>query len=149
MRGVERFIACETVLAAGGEEPMAVELDADDAAPDSPPAATLQEPATMPRPGLPVLRGVRRTLGTAAARIYLAGCALLLGWALVTASDGSVAAVVPVFATVPSSLVLLLLLPEGGTMFLLSIVLGALINAVVIGWCARALRRGSTPDTAS
>jgi hypothetical protein len=42
-----------------------------------------------------------------------------------------------------------LLLPEGDVAFLLSIVLGALINAMVIGWCARALRRGKTPDTAT
>ncbi|MFC8392598.1 MULTISPECIES: SCO4225 family membrane protein [unclassified Streptomyces] len=103
----------------------------------------------MTGPGPSVLRGVRRALGTAAARIYLAGCALLLGWALVVASDGSMAAVIPLFATVPASLVLLLVLPEGSMMFLLSIVLGALINAMVIGWCARALRRGATPDTAS
>nr|WP_328733623.1 hypothetical protein [Streptomyces bobili] len=59
------------------------------------------------------------------------------------------AAVIPLFATIPTSLVLLLVLPEGTTMFLLSIVLGALINAVVIGWCVRTLRRGSNPGTAS
>ncbi|MET9444117.1 hypothetical protein [Streptomyces sp. NPDC006610] len=103
----------------------------------------------MTGPGLPVLRGVCRVLGTAAARIYLTGCALLLGWALVAASDGSMAVVIPMFATIPSSLVLLLLLPEGDAMFLLSIVAGALINAMVIGWCARALRRGKTLDSAT
>ncbi|MGW4026988.1 SCO4225 family membrane protein [Streptomyces sp. NPDC005009] len=102
----------------------------------------------MPRPGLPVLRGVRRTLGTAA-RIYLTGCALLLGWAIVTASDESMAAVVPLFATAPTSIVLLFLLPEADTTFLLSIPLGALINAMIIGWCARVLRRGNNPDPAS
>ncbi|MFF9488397.1 SCO4225 family membrane protein [Streptomyces sp. NPDC014676] len=103
----------------------------------------------MTGPGPSVLHGVRRALGTAAARIYLAGWALLLGWALVVASEGSMAVVIPLFATLPASLVLLIVLPEGGMMFLLSIVLGALINAMVIGWCARALRRGDTPDTAS
>ncbi|MEU7472142.1 hypothetical protein AB0A94_27095 [Streptomyces sp. NPDC044984] len=103
----------------------------------------------MTGPGLFVLRGVRRALGTVAARVYLTGCALLLGWALVAASEGSMAIVVPIFASLPAGLVLLLVLPEGDTTFLLSIVLGTLINAVVIGWCARALRRGSNPDTAS
>ncbi|MFF5157756.1 SCO4225 family membrane protein [Streptomyces sp. NPDC000348] len=103
----------------------------------------------MTGPGPAVLRGVRRALGTVAARVYLTACALLLGWALLAASDGSMAMVVPLFATVPAGLVLLLVLPEGDTTFLLSIVLGALVNALVIGWCARALRRGGTPDTAS
>jgi hypothetical protein len=103
----------------------------------------------MTGPGLPVLRGVRRALGTVAARIYLTACALLLGWALVAASDGSMAIVVPLFATLPASLVLLLLLPEGDAAFLLSMVLGALVNAMIIGWCARVLRRGSNPDAAS
>ncbi|MFG3518384.1 SCO4225 family membrane protein [Streptomyces bobili] len=99
--------------------------------------------------GLSILRGVRRALGNFAARVYLTACALLLGWALLAASGESMAAVIPLFATIPTSLVLLLVLPEGTTMFLLSIVLGALINAVVIGWCVRTLRRGSNPGTAS
>ncbi|MER7489197.1 hypothetical protein ABTY20_25470 [Streptomyces sp. NPDC126497] len=103
----------------------------------------------MSRPGPFVLRGVRRALGTTAARVYLVACALLLGWALVTASDGSMALVVPMFATLPTSLVLLLVLPEGGAVFLLSMVLGALVNALVIGWCARTLRRGNAPDAAA
>ncbi|USQ85553.1 hypothetical protein NFX46_18310 [Streptomyces phaeoluteigriseus] len=103
----------------------------------------------MTGPSLSILRGVRRALGHIAARVYLTACALLLGWALVAASDESMAAVIPLFATIPTSLVLLLVLPEGTTMFLLSIVLGALINAVVIGWCVRTLRRGNNPGTAS
>ncbi|GGZ03268.1 SCO4225 family membrane protein [Streptomyces poonensis] len=105
----------------------------------------------MTGPGLSVLRGARRALGHIAARVYLTACALLLGWALVASStsDASMAAVIPLFATVPASLVLLLFLPEGSMAFLLSIILGALINAMIIGWCARALRRGSNPDTAS
>ncbi|MFF8195773.1 SCO4225 family membrane protein [Streptomyces bobili] len=98
----------------------------------------------MTGPGLSILRGVRRALGDIAARVYLTACALLLGWALLAASGESMAAVIPLFATIPTSLVLLLVLP-----FLLSIVLGALINAVVIGWCVRTLRRGSNPGTAS
>ncbi|MEU9669264.1 hypothetical protein AB0E25_27450 [Streptomyces bobili] len=103
----------------------------------------------MTGPGLSILRGVRRALGNLAARVYLTACALLLGWALLAASGESMAAVIPLFATIPTSLVLLLVLPEGTTMFLLSIALGALINAVVIGWCVRTLRRGSHPGTAS
>ncbi|OQD57461.1 hypothetical protein BM536_002820 [Streptomyces phaeoluteigriseus] len=103
----------------------------------------------MTGPSLSILRGVRRALGNIAARVYLAACALLLGWALVAASDESMAAVIPLFATIPTSLALLLVLPEGTTMFLLSIVLGALINAVVIGWCVRTLHRGSNPGPAS
>ncbi|KOT42612.1 hypothetical protein ADK41_07270 [Streptomyces caelestis] len=103
----------------------------------------------MPGPGLSVLRGVRRALGTTAARVYLTACVLLLGWALVVSSEGSMAVVVPLFATLPASLVLLLVLPEGDMTFLLSLVLGALVNAMIIGWCARVLRRGGSPDTAS
>lgn len=103
----------------------------------------------MTGPGLSALRGARHALGTVAARVCLTACVPLLGWALVVASDGSMAAVIPLFATIPASLVLLLVLPEGSMMFLLPIVLGALINAMVIGWCARVLRRGNNPDTAS
>lgn len=103
----------------------------------------------MTGPALSVLRGARRAFGTVAARFYLVVCALLLGWALVGASDGSMALVIPMFATIPTSLVLLLVLPGTGTMFLLSIVLGALANALVIGWCARTLRGGGKLDTSS
>ncbi|MFB7457072.1 MULTISPECIES: SCO4225 family membrane protein [unclassified Streptomyces] len=99
--------------------------------------------------GLSVLRGMRRALGTTAARVYLVACALLLGGAFVAASSESMALVIPLFATAPTVLVFLLLLPEGDATFLLSIVLGAVVNALIIGWCARALRRGSRPDAAS
>ncbi|WP_328454806.1 hypothetical protein OG780_34470 [Streptomyces sp. NBC_00386] len=102
----------------------------------------------MSRPGLFLLRGVRRALGTLAARIYLTACVLLFVWALVVSSEGSLAFVIPLFATMPASLVLLVL-PEHSGMLLLSMVLGALVNALIIGWCARVLRRGSKPDTAS
>lgn len=80
------------------------------------------------------------------ALVYLAACAGLLVWALVVSavdtSDESMAGVIPVFATAPTSLVPLLTLPEGAAWFIVSVVLGALVNAAVIGWCARALRRG-------
>ncbi|MEU1090411.1 SCO4225 family membrane protein [Streptomyces sp. NPDC005576] len=103
----------------------------------------------MAGPGRSLVRSVRRALSTLAARVYLVGCALLLGWAIVASGDGSMAAVIPMFATIPSSLVLLLVLPDSDVAFLLSIVLGALINALLIGWIAGALRRGHRPDPAS
>ncbi|MGW2841430.1 SCO4225 family membrane protein [Streptomyces sp. NPDC001493] len=103
----------------------------------------------MAGPGRSLLRSVRQALGTLAARVYLVGCALLLGWAIVASGDGSMAAVIPLGATLPSSIVLLLTLPDSDVVFLLSIVLGALINALIIGWIARALRRGNRPDPTS
>ncbi|MFD8798124.1 SCO4225 family membrane protein [Streptomyces atroolivaceus] len=53
------------------------------------------------------------------------------------------ALVLPLVATVPAGIVLLLVLPEGAAAFHLSVILGAL----VIGWCARALRRGQNAET--
>ncbi|MGC4983403.1 hypothetical protein OG410_32135 [Streptomyces sp. NBC_00659] len=103
----------------------------------------------MIRPDLFLLRGVRRAPGTFAAGIYLTVCVLLFGWAVVVTSDESMVLVIPMFATIPASLVLLFVLPEGSMTFLLSMVLGALINALIIGWCTRVLSRGSNPDTAS
>lgn len=47
----------------------------------------------------------------------------------------------PLLATAPTSL-LLLTLPGGSATLVAPIVLGALLNAVLIGWCARTLRRG-------
>ncbi|MBO8198277.1 SCO4225 family membrane protein [Streptomyces smyrnaeus] len=94
-----------------------------------------------------VLRTVREALGSLAARIYLAGCAVLLVWAVVVSQadqpDASFAGVVPVFATAPASLILLVL-PDHLSMVFVAVGLGALVNAVLIGWCARALRRGRT-----
>jgi hypothetical protein len=91
-------------------------------------------------------RRLGHVLGNVFALVYLAACAVLLVWALVVSavdtSDESMAGVIPVFATAPTSLVPLLLLPEGAAWFIVSVVLGALVNAAVIGWCARALRRG-------
>jgi hypothetical protein len=69
-------------------------------------------------------------------------------WAVLDASEESMAAVLPLFATIPAGTLLLLALPPGTTAFLLSVVLGALVNALLIGWCARALRRGHHPRTA-
>ncbi|MFD6423040.1 SCO4225 family membrane protein [Streptomyces sp. NPDC060198] len=91
---------------------------------------------------------MRRTLGTLAARAYLVGFVLLLGWAVVMSGDGSMAGVIPLVATIPGSLVLLLTLPDNDAAFLLSMVFGALLNALLIGWIAAALRR-NRPDPAA
>ncbi|MFI6933786.1 SCO4225 family membrane protein [Streptomyces sp. NPDC050287] len=94
--------------------------------------------------GRPFPRRLRRALGDVVALVYLAVCAVLLGWALVVtladSSDESMAGVIPLLATAPASLVLLAL-PDGVAMFVVAVVFGALVNATVIGWCARALRR--------
>ncbi|MFH0181030.1 SCO4225 family membrane protein [Streptomyces cacaoi] len=88
-------------------------------------------------------------LGDVFALVYLALCAGLLVWATVVtaldSSDESMAGVIPVFATAPASFVFIVL-PEGIAMFVVAVVFGALVNATVIGWCARALRRGERPD---
>lgn len=102
----------------------------------------------MPAPVRAFLRGIRGALGTLAARLYLIAFALIFGWALVSSRDDeSMAAVIPLFATVPSSVVLLFTLPETDWTFVASILLGAVFNALIIGWCARVLRRGNRPDT--
>ncbi|MEU9184733.1 hypothetical protein AB0D14_09230 [Streptomyces sp. NPDC048484] len=96
--------------------------------------------------GRAVLRLLRHALGDIFARIYLLACAVLLVWALVEttreSSDASMAGVIPLLATAPASFVPLMLLPTGIGMFVATVVIGALANALVIGWCARALRRG-------
>ncbi|MFF3174287.1 SCO4225 family membrane protein [Streptomyces sp. NPDC057900] len=77
--------------------------------------------------------------------VYLGLCAVLLAWALVVtavdSSDESMAGVIPALATAPGSLVFLVL-PDNAVMFIAAIVFGAAVNAAVIGWCTRALRRG-------
>lgn len=93
-------------------------------------------------------RRLRRALGHPAALIYLAVCAALLVWAFVVSagdsSDESMAGVIPLVATAPASLALLAL-PDHPAMLVVSVILGALVNAAIIGWCARALRRTDTP----
>ncbi|MFI6856816.1 SCO4225 family membrane protein [Streptomyces sp. NPDC050416] len=102
---------------------------------------------TAAPPGRPLSREAAHALRHPAALVYLAACAILLAWALVvTLADGtdeSMAAVIPLLATAPVSLVLLLL-PDHGSMLVAAVVLGALANALIIGWCARALRRGDS-----
>ncbi|MCX4760286.1 hypothetical protein OG562_04675 [Streptomyces sp. NBC_01275] len=103
------------------------------------------------RSGRSLPRRLRQALGEVAALVYLGVCAVLLGWAVVvTAVDSSgesMAGVIPLLATAPASLVLLFL-PDHAAMFVVAVVFGALANAAVIGWCARALRRGDGPDPA-
>ncbi|ANS66685.1 hypothetical protein SLINC_4461 [Streptomyces lincolnensis] len=86
---------------------------------------------------------LRHALTDVVALIYLALCAVLLGWALVVSltddSGESMAAVVPLLATAPASLVVLAL-PDGAAPLILAIVFGALANATVIGWCSHTLR---------
>ncbi|MFI0779373.1 SCO4225 family membrane protein [Streptomyces sp. NPDC021212] len=95
---------------------------------------------------------LRHAFGEVVARVYLAVCTVLLAWALVvTVSDGSgesMAGVIPLLATASASLVLLVL-PDHDAMFVAAVTVGALVNAAVIGWCARALRRGDRPDPSS
>ncbi|MCS0638492.1 hypothetical protein NX801_23100 [Streptomyces sp. LP05-1] len=97
--------------------------------------------ATRPAP----VRFLRAALGSVLARLYLAVCAGLLVWALVVSSldqpDASFAGVVPLFATAPVSLIVIRL-PDHVLSIVLAVALGALVNAVLIGWCARTLRRG-------
>ncbi|MER5199321.1 SCO4225 family membrane protein [Streptomyces sp. NPDC002755] len=94
-------------------------------------------------------RGLGHAFGDVFARVYLALCAVLMVWATVVtvrdSSDESMAGVIPLLATAPASFVLIVL-PDGVTMFVVAVVFGALVNATVIGWCARALRRGERPD---
>ncbi|MGI5472827.1 SCO4225 family membrane protein [Streptomyces sp. CA-132043] len=102
---------------------------------------TMNDPAATH----PVLRTVRQALGSLVARLYLVVCAALLVWAVVVSygdnPDASFAGVVPTIATAPVSLVMLAL-PDDFSMFFLPVIVGALVNAVIIGWCARALGQG-------
>jgi len=94
-----------------------------------------------------IQRIARLVAGNWFSRGYLAGCLGLTLWVWVDSTfvqhpDASFAGVWPLFATAPTSLVLLLF-PDGTgpAGVYLSIVLGALVNAALIGWCAGALRR--------
>ncbi|MGN5634601.1 SCO4225 family membrane protein [Streptomyces sp. AC154] len=94
--------------------------------------------------GRSVARRLREHVGVVGLG-YLGVCVGLLVWALVvTAVDSSgesMAGVIPALATAPGSLVFLVL-PDSAAMFITAIVLGAGVNAAIIGWCTRALRRG-------
>ncbi|MEV0916413.1 hypothetical protein AB0I93_19435 [Streptomyces sp. NPDC049967] len=94
--------------------------------------------------GRSVARRLRDHVGVVGL-VYLGACAVLLVWALVvTAVDSSgesMAGVIPVLATAPLGLVFIVL-PGGTVMFIAAVALGAGVNAAIIGWCTRALRRG-------
>jgi hypothetical protein len=87
----------------------------------------------------------RVTPGRMIALAYLVVCAALLVWALVVSandtSDESMAGVIPLLATAPGSFVLMAL-PDGTVMVVVAVAVGALVNAAIIDWCGRALRRG-------
>lgn len=97
------------------------------------------------------LRRLRDHLGVVGL-VYLAVCVVLLVWALMAteadSSGESMAGVIPLLATAPASLVYLVL-PDNNVMFISAVALGAEVNAEIIGWCTRALRRGGRPDSAS
>ncbi|GGX24113.1 SCO4225 family membrane protein [Streptomyces lomondensis] len=108
---------------------------------------------TTPASGRSLPQEAARRLGHAlrhpAALVYLAVCAILLAWALTVtlmdSSDESMAGVIPLLATAPASLVLLVL-PDHGSMLITAVAVGALVNAAIIGTCARALRRGDSGE---
>ncbi|MFC9290539.1 SCO4225 family membrane protein [Streptomyces sp. NPDC057052] len=106
----------------------------------------------MTDPRRSVTRRLRRTLGNAFALAYLALCTALFVWAVAVSvaddSGESMALIFPLLATAPTSFVLFLL-PGGLVTVVAVVVLGALVNAAVIGWCAGVLRRGARSDPAS
>ncbi|WP_447038398.1 SCO4225 family membrane protein [Streptomyces sp. DSM 118878] len=81
---------------------------------------------------------------------YAVVCAGLLIWAVVVTAldttDESMAGVIPILATAPTSL-LFLALPDGPGYFIAAVVVGTLVNAAVIRWCGRALSRGAKRST--
>ena len=113
---------------------------------------TTEESIVVTGSGQSLHRRLRHALSDVVARVYLAACAVLFVWAVVVSagdsSDESMAGVIPLLATAPFSFVLFLL-PDHEAMLFVAVVLGALVNAAVIGWCSRALRRGQSPDPSS
>ncbi|WP_432057623.1 SCO4225 family membrane protein [Streptomyces sp. bgisy022] len=77
---------------------------------------------------------------------YLVVCVVLVVWAVVASatddSGESMAGVIPLLATAPASFVVLFL-PDHVASAFVACALGAGVNAAIIGWCTRALRRGS------
>ncbi|MFJ8182734.1 SCO4225 family membrane protein [Streptomyces sp. NPDC096105] len=105
-----------------------------------------EEPTPMTgRSDRTLLARLRHLYGDVFALVYLGVCAALTVWAIVVSAgdneDASFAGVIPVLATAPGSLVGLAL-PGGIPTFAFAVVMGALINAGVIGWCSRRLRGG-------
>ncbi|MFJ9248917.1 SCO4225 family membrane protein [Streptomyces sp. NPDC101776] len=106
-------------------------------------------PGTDAHAGRSPLHRLGRNLRNPFALGYLGICVATVVWTVVVTvmddSGESMAGVVPVLATAPASLVLLVL-PDARAMFVVAVVLGALVNASIIGWCAHALSRGGRPD---
>ncbi len=104
-------------------------------------------PPTAPSKEPPVTTGPGRRFSPAdlTALAYAVLCVALLIWAVVVtamdSTDESMAGVIPLLATAPTSL-LFLALPEGPAYFVAAILIGALTNAAIIRWCGRALSRG-------
>ncbi|MBV1942608.1 hypothetical protein KUF83_39665 [Streptomyces sp. BV286] len=98
--------------------------------------------------GRPLPRRLLDHVGVAAL-VYLGVCASLLVWALVVSArettDASMAGVIPFLATAPASFAFLML-PANSVVFFTAIAVGAAVNAAIISWCTRALRRGGHPD---
>ncbi len=107
--------------------------------------STPEDPTTASAPDRSFGSRLRYVLGDVAALVYLAFIAALVIWVYVDSAgeheDASFAGVIPLLATAPAS-VLVLLPPEFPGMFVVAVTVGALVNAVVIGWCSRRLRRG-------
>ncbi|MEY7978676.1 SCO4225 family membrane protein [Streptomyces pilosus] len=106
--------------------------------------STAEETTAVTGPVRSLPRRLRHALTDVAALAYLGLCAVLTVWAFTASTgneDASFAGVIPWLATAPASLVLFVL-PDRPAMFLVAIVVGALANALVIGACARVLRRG-------
>ncbi|CAL9488057.1 hypothetical protein ABT368_09845 [Streptomyces althioticus] len=105
-----------------------------------------QEP-TMPGRDRTLLTRLRHLYSDVFALAYLGVCVALTVWAFAAGAggneDASFAGVIPVLATAPASLVGLAL-PGGLPTFVFAVAMGALVNAAVIGWCARRLR-GAAP----
>ncbi|WP_411080125.1 SCO4225 family membrane protein [Streptomyces sp. cmx-18-6] len=106
-------------------------------------------PGTAADSGRSISRRLHDWLG-AAGLVYLGLCAALFVWAWAVtvwdSSDESMAGVIPFLATAPVSFVFLLLPIDSVVVFAVAIAVGAAVNAAIIGWCTRALRRGRRPD---
>ncbi|MBT3152654.1 hypothetical protein HTV45_17535 [Streptomyces sp. CHD11] len=106
--------------------------------------STHKEPTAVTGPGRSLTSRLRHVFGDIAALVYLGLIVALVIWAYTASTgteDASFAGVIPLLATAPASLVLLVL-PEFPGMFELALVVGALVNAAGIGWCSRRLRQG-------
>ncbi|WOX11509.1 SCO4225 family membrane protein [Streptomyces sp. N50] len=106
-------------------------------------------PSTDAGPARSPLHRIGQSLRNPFALGYLGICMAIVIWTVVVTvtddSGESMAGVVPVLATAPVSF-LVLVLPGGKAMFIVAVVIGALVNASIIGWCARALSRSNQSD---